>query len=183
MSFFTQTLHFLITGDLLCFYLTKLFSSYYYSLKNHRYSDNLDGFHNLFVKPATVCSHNLFGISVRIALEVPITLRRIYIFPVIESSHPGACCVSWFNQMLFKSFKQVTCFLHIVFLTMYSVVVAIVIFLLWWFLVCLVFRTVTGTLLKYLLNCEEFLVYRQAFFLKSYSLMYFIFAGISCFHR
>lgn len=115
LSFFTQTLHFLITVDLLHFCLTKLFSSYYYSLKNRRYSDNLDGFHNRSVKPATVCLHNLFGISVRIALEVPITLRRICIFPIIESSHPGACCVSWFNQMLFKSFKQVTCFLHIVF--------------------------------------------------------------------
>lgn len=81
--------------------------------KNHRYSDNSNGFHNLFVKPATVCPHNPFGISIRIALEVPITLRRIYIFPIIESSHPGASCVSWFNQMLFKSFKRVTRFIQI----------------------------------------------------------------------
>lgn len=134
--------------------------------KNHRYSDNSNGFHNLFVKPATVCPHNPFGISIRIALEVPITLRRIYIFPIIESSHPGASCVSWFNQMLFKSFKRVTRFLHIVFFFFDNAhsVVAIVIFLLWRFLVCLVFRTVIGTLLKYLLNCKEFLVYRQAFF-------------------
>lgn len=153
--------------------------------KNHRYSDNSNGFHNLFVKPATVCPHNPFGISIRIALEVPITLRRIYIFPIIESSHPGASCVSWFNQMLFKSFKRVTRFLHIVFFFWQCTLLL----LLWYFSYgAFWFVWYLGQLLAHYSNTywtarNFWYIDKPFFFFKSYSLMHFIFAVISCFHR
>lgn len=149
--------------DLLLFHITRLFPLQYYYLESHRYSDNLDGLQNLFVKLAPFCSHNLFGISQNCVRSTNYFEENLYL-PNYESPHSGTWCASRFNQMLFKSFRRVIHFLHVVFHNAMFVVAVVIGYFSYG--LSTMFSIVTSTSPKYLLNFKEFLVYRQVFFFK-----------------